>query len=133
MRGVLECPLESAFCLVSVVCGDACGYSPSGEPFDSEADVVEFRGRHPCGECRVGAEAPSAVGERAETTDDVVVCVFGFVGELFSKLGEDVAGAGGKLADCGRVSCCQSGCDYGHPPFGLHRGFPFLCFWSCFQ
>lgn len=94
MRGVLECSLDSAFCLVPVVGGDCGGGYPSGEPFDIEADVVEFRGCHPCGECHIGAEAPSAVGERTEAADGVIVCVFGFVGELFPKLGEDVAGAG---------------------------------------
>lgn len=133
MRGVLGCPLESAFCLVSVVGRDACGYGPSGEPFDAEADVVDFRRRNPCRQRHVGAEAPSAVGKGVEATDDVVVCVFGFVGEFFPKLGEDVAGAGGKLADCGRVSACESGCDDGCPPFGFHCWFPFLRFWPCFQ
>lgn len=73
MRGVLERPLESAFCLVSVVGGDACGYGPSGEPFDAEADVVGFRRRSPYWQCHVGAEAPSAVGEGVEAADDVVV------------------------------------------------------------
>ncbi len=95
MRGVLECPLESAFCLVSVVGCDACGYGPSGEPFESEVDVVGLRCRNPYWQCRVGAEAPSAVGKGVETADEVVVCVFSFVGELFSKLGEDVPGTGG--------------------------------------
>lgn len=94
MRGVSECPLESAFCLVSVVGCDACGYGPSGEPFDTEADVVEFCCCGPCWQCRVWAEAPSAVGECAETAGEVVVCVFGFGGELFSEFGEDVSGAG---------------------------------------
>lgn len=84
MRGVLECPLDSAFCLVPVVCGDACGYGPSGEPFDAEADVVDSCRCCPCGECHVWAEAPSAVCERAETADGFVGCVFGFGGELFS-------------------------------------------------
>lgn len=133
MRGVSECPLESAFCLVSVVGCDACGYGPSGEPFDAEADVVDLRCRSPYWQCRVGAEAPSAVGESTEAADDVVVCVFSFVGEFFPEFGEGVAGAGGKLADCGRVSACESGCDDCGPPFGFHRGFPFLRFWSCFQ
>ena len=107
---------------MSVVGCDTCGYGPSGEPFDAEADVVDLRCRSPYGECRVGAETPSAVGERAEAAAEVVVCVFGFGGELFSEFGEDVAGAGGELGDCGRVSCCEAGCDYGRPPFGFHFG-----------
>ena len=127
------CPLESAFCLVSVVGCDACGYGPSGEPFDAEADVVDLRHGNPCRECHVGGEAPSAVGERAKAADDGVVCVFGFAGEFVPEFGEDVAGAGGELADCGRVSACESGCGDGCPPFGFHRRFPFLRFWSCFQ
>lgn len=105
---------------MSVVGCDACSYGPSGEPFDAEADAVDLRYRSPYGECRVGAEAPSAVGERAEAVYEVVVCVFGFGGELFSEFGEDVTGAGGKLGDCGRVSCCEAGCDYGYRPFGFH-------------
>lgn len=113
MRGVSECPLDSAFCLVSVVGCDACGYGPSGEPFDAEVDVVCFRCCGPYGKCCVWAEAPSAVGKGGEAAGDVAVCVFGFVGEFFPKLGEDVAGAGGKLTDCCRVSGCESGCDDG--------------------
>ena len=120
MRGVLECPLESAFCLVPVVGCDACGYGPSGEPFDAEADVVDLRCRSPYRQCRVGAEAPSAVGKVVEAADEVVVCVFGFSGEIFSELGEDVSGAGGELGDRGCVSGCESGCDDGCPPFGSH-------------
>lgn len=85
---------QSAFCLVPVHGGYRGGGDPSGEPFEAEADVVDFRGRSPCGECCVGAEAPSAVGEGAEAADGVVVCVFGFACELASEFGEDVAGSG---------------------------------------
>lgn len=77
-----------------VVCCDCCGCRPSGEPFNAEVDVVEFRCRRPCGQCQVGAEAPSAVGECAEAAGELVACVFGFCGELFSGFAEDVAGSG---------------------------------------
>ena len=87
------CALDPAFCLVSVVCGYCRGGGPSGEPFEAEADVGGFRCYRPCGECHVWAEAPSAVGERAEAAGDVVVRCFGLACELVSKLGEDVAGA----------------------------------------
>lgn len=78
-----------------VVGGDRCGGRPSGEPFDAEVDVVEFCCCRPCGECRVWAEAPSAVGECAEAAGEVVGLVFGFCGDLFPDLGECVSGAGG--------------------------------------
>lgn len=69
------------------------GGDPSGDPFDAEGDVVDSCRCGPCGECHVWAEAPSAVGERAETADGFVACVFGFAGEFASEFGEDVAGA----------------------------------------
>ena len=121
MRGVVgRCTSDPAFCLVPVHGGYCGGGDPSGEPFGAEVDVVGFRGCCPCGECRVWAEAPSAVGECAEAADEVVVCVFGFSGELFSEFGEDVARPGGELADRSCVSCCEAGCDCGGPPFGFH-------------
>lgn len=121
MRGVVgRCASDPAFCLMPVHGGYCGGGDPSGEPFEAEVDVVDFRGCCPCGECHVWAEAPSAVGERAEAADEVVVCVFGFAGEFASEFGEDVAGAGGELGDCGRVSACKAGCDDCCPPFGFH-------------
>ena len=86
--------LYSAFCLMPVHGGYGGGGDPSGEPFEAEVYVMDFCGCCPCGECHVGAEAPSAVGERAEAADEVVVCVFGFAGEFASEFGEDVTGAG---------------------------------------
>lgn len=79
-----------------------------------------FRCYRPCGECQVWAEAPSAVGERTEAAGEVVVRCFGLACELFSKLGEDVAGAGGELRYCGGVSGCESCGDDRGPPFGFH-------------
>lgn len=105
---------------MSVVCGYCRGGCPSGEPFETEADVVEFCCCRPCGECHVWAEAPSAVGERAETAGEVVIRCFGLACELVSKLGEDVAGAGGELRYCGGVSGCESRGDDRGPPFGFH-------------
>lgn len=103
-----------------VVGCDACGHGQSSYPFEAEVYVVEFRCGCPCGECHVWAEAPSAVGEFSETGGQVVGLVFSFGCDLFSELGEDVAGAGGELRYRGRVSGCESCGDYRGPPFGVH-------------
>ena len=103
-----------------VVCGYCCGGGQSGEPFEAEPDVVEFRYGGPCWQGHVGAEAPSAVGELSEAGSQAVGLVFGFGCDMFSELGEDVAGAGGELPDCGCVPGCESCGDDGGPPFGFH-------------
>lgn len=112
--------LDSAFCLISVICGYCCGGGQSGEPFEAKADVGGFRCYRPCRECHVWAEAPSAVGERAETVGKVVARCFGLACELVSKLGEDVAWAGGELRYCGGVSGREPCGDDRGPPFGFH-------------
>lgn len=76
-----------------VVCRDACGCGQSDEPFEAKVDAEGFCGRYPCWQCRVGAEAPSAVGKPTEAGSQAVGLVFGLTGKLFSEFGEDIGRA----------------------------------------